>query len=721
MTEKELIKEFWHVCRNCEPWKKDEFEAYITGNGPWPKGIKYDHIFPDEVAAELDGKYGTLALRIVQAVILSTKDDKIDIAEDTEVRVLKSLGRSFKDVYKMINKGEIGGNRHGTWNTARNFLKYYSDEIPSYLDELLADPKLLDPEEKFSGINIALAAGILGQADADTAKKYKNFISLIEAFVAKQVHEDENNIDLKEWFIQREHNYCGHLAAFLAGDCSPVLKKLRLRILFNTWFPYCPYSEEELWELGKKIGLLDEWFEILLLQGDIEKTPMELSAHFNKLYKENHPLFEKAHRAFYWQLDGKTLDDEVPHPPKKAFRFSLYLLAVKLANGEGQKEVKELAEHWDDLIEIKKDSYFCDNASSSPDFTRPFAAIYESGIPGLDKLFDEKFAKHRKNDDDRIDYMSYIIRFIIDLRKDWRTPESTVQALHTANRISVEEFHNAFNAIRWNLDTPSFTFPSDIIRDYTHLHPEETKAWLEGHLATVGTKTVHNEQSEDFTRWLKAVFSPGGQDLKDAVILFGAKSKRALNAVEELLTNHEDEVRDALEAALPKLKKDASEAAQRLIARWNAMPGAAERAAKRAQTAPAQTVKALTQQAAAAPASSVKTAAAPAAASSANSSGLRSFVYTDDKSNKFWNIEVNGTGFTVTFGRVGSAGQVSEKSFDTEDACTIAAGKLIAEKQKKAMWNRALLLRLQSRPQSLLPRQSPLLLLLQPRQRNQPP
>jgi predicted DNA-binding WGR domain protein len=149
--------------------------------------------------------------------------------------------------------------------------------------------------------------------------------------------------------------------------------------------------------------------------------------------------------------------------------------------------------------------------------------------------------------------------------------------------------------------------------------------------------------------------------------------------------NHEDEVRTELEAKLPKLKKDASEAAQRLIARWNAKPGAAERAAKRAAAAAAAPAPAK-------PAPEVKAAVAPAkapaakpakAASSAKSSGLRSFVYTDDKSNKFWNIEVNGAGFTVTFGKVGSAGQSSEKSFDDEDACSIAANKLIAEKTKK--------------------------------------
>ncbi len=35
---------------------------------------------------------------------------------------------------------------------------------------------------------------------------------------------------------------------------------------------------------------------------------------------------------------------------------------------------------------------------------------------------------------------------------------------------------------------------------------------------------------------------------------------------------------------------------------------------------------------------------------------MRTFEYRDDKSAKFWNIEVHGAAFTVTFGRIGTAG-----------------------------------------------------------------
>ena len=61
----------------------------------------------------------------------------------------------------------------------------------------------------------------------------------------------------------------------------------------------------------------------------------------------------------------------------------------------------------------------------------------------------------------------------------------------------------------------------------------------------------------------------------------------------------------------------------------------------------------------------------------------RTFVYTDEKSNKFWTIEVAGNSYTVNYGRVGTAGQTQTKEFADDAACQKAADKLIAEKIKK--------------------------------------
>jgi predicted DNA-binding WGR domain protein len=59
------------------------------------------------------------------------------------------------------------------------------------------------------------------------------------------------------------------------------------------------------------------------------------------------------------------------------------------------------------------------------------------------------------------------------------------------------------------------------------------------------------------------------------------------------------------------------------------------------------------------------------------------FIYQDGKSHKFWDIESNGNAFTVTYGKVDTAGQQQTKTFASEEECQKAAEKLIAEKTKK--------------------------------------
>ena len=61
----------------------------------------------------------------------------------------------------------------------------------------------------------------------------------------------------------------------------------------------------------------------------------------------------------------------------------------------------------------------------------------------------------------------------------------------------------------------------------------------------------------------------------------------------------------------------------------------------------------------------------------------RYFIFQDNKSQKFWSIDTNGKSFTVTYGKLGSAGQMTNKEFDSEEACEKEAAKLTAEKVKK--------------------------------------
>jgi uncharacterized protein (TIGR02996 family) len=62
---------------------------------------------------------------------------------------------------------------------------------------------------------------------------------------------------------------------------------------------------------------------------------------------------------------------------------------------------------------------------------------------------------------------------------------------------------------------------------------------------------------------------------------------------------------------------------------------------------------------------------------------MRKFTYSDAKSHKFWNIELTGSSYTVTYGRQGTPGTTQTKKFATPAAAQKEHDKLIAEKLKK--------------------------------------
>jgi uncharacterized protein (TIGR02996 family) len=62
---------------------------------------------------------------------------------------------------------------------------------------------------------------------------------------------------------------------------------------------------------------------------------------------------------------------------------------------------------------------------------------------------------------------------------------------------------------------------------------------------------------------------------------------------------------------------------------------------------------------------------------------MRSFQFSDARSHKFWQIDVQGRSFTVTYGKVGTAGQTQTKTFLTPQKARDEADKLIKEKLKK--------------------------------------
>ena len=62
---------------------------------------------------------------------------------------------------------------------------------------------------------------------------------------------------------------------------------------------------------------------------------------------------------------------------------------------------------------------------------------------------------------------------------------------------------------------------------------------------------------------------------------------------------------------------------------------------------------------------------------------MRTFQFSDAKSHKFWNIDVDGESFTVTYGKVGTAGQSTTKAFATAEKAQAEADKLVREKTGK--------------------------------------
>src|SRR4051812_39166023 len=62
---------------------------------------------------------------------------------------------------------------------------------------------------------------------------------------------------------------------------------------------------------------------------------------------------------------------------------------------------------------------------------------------------------------------------------------------------------------------------------------------------------------------------------------------------------------------------------------------------------------------------------------------MRTFEYRDDRSDKFWNIELHGSNYTVTFGRRGGRGQTQTKDFASPARARQEHDKLVAEKLRK--------------------------------------
>ncbi|AQQ52594.1 DUF4240 domain-containing protein [Planococcus lenghuensis] len=61
----------------------------------------------------------------------------------------------------------------------------------------------------------------------------------------------------------------------------------------------------------------------------------------------------------------------------------------------------------------------------------------------------------------------------------------------------------------------------------------------------------------------------------------------------------------------------------------------------------------------------------------------RLLICQNGSSNKFWFLKVTGTKYSVTYGKIGTAGTVKVKHFESEEACRSEAERLIRSKMKK--------------------------------------
>ncbi len=59
------------------------------------------------------------------------------------------------------------------------------------------------------------------------------------------------------------------------------------------------------------------------------------------------------------------------------------------------------------------------------------------------------------------------------------------------------------------------------------------------------------------------------------------------------------------------------------------------------------------------------------------------YEFSEGSSNKFWQIELDGSSFTTTYGRIGTDGQTTMKEDDSDAKAKKEDDKLVAEKVKK--------------------------------------
>ncbi len=62
---------------------------------------------------------------------------------------------------------------------------------------------------------------------------------------------------------------------------------------------------------------------------------------------------------------------------------------------------------------------------------------------------------------------------------------------------------------------------------------------------------------------------------------------------------------------------------------------------------------------------------------------MERYELIDEKSSKFWEIDLQGTSYSVRYGKIGAKGTSSEKEFESLEAAQSAYDKQVAGRVKK--------------------------------------
>jgi predicted DNA-binding WGR domain protein len=410
--------------------------------------------------------------------------------------------------------------------------------------------------------------------------------------------------------------------------------------------------------------------------------------YFIGLLKTDRNLFDECYQIFV----------------AKAYHFAQRLLKIMVVNGEGKDELAELNKN-EAYWKATREAFVTGRLKQS---LRSLASVADI-CPEAEAIYRSVFEAERQNKKKKQkEYFNAMVSLYFTGRAEefyGEKPQAILEELLGKKNITIGEF---FTACVEQMDT-RYPIPA-----------AATEYALASYTADAETFTADNKLSaEDAEKWINLA----GDKLRPEALVpaLNNPSKKVVALVEKIAiaaasANAElvPSLTAALNATLPKLKKQGAIAGERLLEYFgaakkvelNSRQAVIDHAVSKLDAATKkatswiddslicnvrwagladadQAVVAEAVAEAPAPVVAPEPAVPEVAPQPAQAGAKRCFVYTDDKSNKFWNIEAAGTGLMVTYGKVGAGGQTSEKSFSDEAACAKEVSKLIAEKAKK--------------------------------------